>query len=59
MRTVFNLINTSFNFRNNREDFKPAESKRGPREGDSEEEVVGVNGKDNPLVLSCEIPARC
>lgn len=58
MRTVYNLINTSFKFRNNREDFKLAESK-GVSEGDSEKEVVSVNRKDNPLVLSypCPYPA--
>jgi len=56
---VFNLINTSFKFRNNREDFKFARSgwqflKEIARRKSL---VAGVNGKDNPLVLSYEIPA--
>lgn len=56
MRTVFNLINTPFKFRNNREDFKLVGSKR-EEIARRKSIVAGVNGKDNPLVLSYEIPA--
>jgi hypothetical protein len=56
---VFNLINISFKFRNNREDFKFTRSRRQfPKEIARRKSLVaGVNSKDNPLVLSYEIPA--
>lgn len=59
MRIVFNLINTPSKFWNNREDFKLSGSKRELRKEITRRKsvVAGVNGKDNPLVLSYEIPA--